>query len=91
MNITANIGRRLARLILPVAAAAALGACDTVPVGERYIELPELTNIERSVLLQDFTGQNCVNCTAANEIMELLKAQYGDHLICLSLHATKAS
>ena len=41
----------------------------------------------RTVLLEDFTGQNCINCPAAHEVIEQLQLQYGDNLIPVSVHA----
>jgi len=41
----------------------------------------------RNVLLEDFTGQKCPNCPAAAVIAHDLKAQYGDRLVVVALHA----
>lgn len=79
--------RFIANIGLAVAALCTFSACDEVSELDRYVELPSLQNVERTALLQDFTGQNCVNCPAAHEIMELLSEQYGDNLICVSIHA----
>lgn len=87
MKDIASIRRFFGKLIIPVAAAVVFAACDDVPQDDRYLKLPELQNLERTVLLQDFTGQNCVNCPAAHEVMEKLMEQYGENLICVSVHA----
>lgn len=65
---------------------AALAACDTIPADDRYIEV-EAVKVERTVLLEDFTGQNCVNCPAAHKIIEALEEQYGNNFIAVSIHA----
>jgi thiol-disulfide isomerase/thioredoxin len=41
----------------------------------------------RNVLLEDFTGQKCPNCPAAAVIAHDLKAQYGERLVVLAIHA----
>ncbi len=61
-------------------------ACNTIAEDDRYIEV-EATKVERNVLLEDFTGQNCVNCPAAHRTIEALEEQYGDNLIAVSIHA----
>lgn len=87
MKNFAKLRRISAKLILPAIAALGFTACDEVSEYDRYIELPEIQNTAKTVLLEDFTGQNCVNCPAAHEVMELLSEQYGDRLICVSVHA----
>lgn len=43
---------------------------------------------EKKVLLEDFTGQKCVNCPAAHEIAYELQQAYGEeNLITVSIHA----
>lgn len=61
-------------------------SCDEVSQDERYIKVPA-AKVERTVLLEDFTGQGCVNCPAAHRIIEGLEMQYGDHLAAVSIHA----
>lgn len=61
-------------------------ACDEIAENDRYIEV-EATKIERTVLLEDFTGQNCINCPAAHRTIEALEEQYGKHFIAVSIHA----
>ena len=87
MKNFANISRFFGKLIVPAFAALAFSACDSVGEYDRYVPLPEMDDVERVVLLQDFTGQNCINCPSAHEIMELLMEQYGTNLICVSVHA----
>ena len=78
--------------IFGVAAAAMtlFTACDDVKEDDRYIELPNVT-AERNVVLVDFTGQNCLNCPNAHEVMEQLEEQYGDNLIAISVHCGGSS
>ena len=62
-------------------------ACDDVPVNERltYVEPPE---VGRAVLIEDYTGQYCVNCPRATEEIERLVEQYGDSVvIAVAIHS----
>ncbi len=61
-------------------------SCDPVAADDRYIELEKVTS-ERVVLLEEFTGQNCVNCPSAHRTIEALQEQYGESLISVSIHA----
>lgn len=69
-----------------VLAAAALTSCDNVPEADRFIKLPPI-EADRAVLIEDFTGQNCLNCPRAHEKIEDLQKQYGeDKVIAVSIH-----
>lgn len=63
-----------------------LASCDQVDENNRYIEAGEI-QVERKVLLEEFTGQKCVNCPDAHRIIERLEEQYGDALVVVSIHA----
>ena len=41
----------------------------------------------RKILLEDYTGQQCPNCPEAAEVAHDLKADYGEQLIILAVHA----
>jgi len=71
--------------LLCLFAAAAFCACDEISSDERFIEVEGVVP-QRVVLLEDFTGQNCVNCPAAHERIEQLVEQYGDALIPVAIH-----
>lgn len=61
-------------------------SCDDVKLGERYEDMGEI-KVERAVLLEDFTGQMCVNCPDAHKVIEDLEAQYGsDKVVAVSIH-----
>lgn len=65
----------------------ALTSCDEVAEDDRYI-LGEAVVAERAILLEDFTGQSCVNCPAAHEVIEQLEEQFGkDKVIAVSIHS----
>ena len=64
------------KIIYTALVAFGLIACDNIAEEDRLIYEP-LPEVNRSVLIEDFTGQRCVNCpTAADEIQKLQK-EYG--------------
>ena len=65
--------------------AAALGACDDIASDDRYKELGKI-DPKRTVLLEEYTGQLCVNCPTAHEVISQLEEQYGDRFIAVSFH-----
>lgn len=72
---------------LAVTAAFLFAACDEVGEGERYIDVP-VKAASRCVLVEEFSGQRCVNCPAASEFLENIQETYGkDTVIVVSLHA----
>lgn len=78
--------RALISLILP---AAVLAGCSNVDPDDRYIDTGEFIPA-RAILIEDFTGQRCVNCPDAHKVMEDLEKQYNVHglyVIPVSIHA----
>ena len=65
-----------------------LVACDPVAETDRYVEC-EAIEAKRTVILEEYTGQNCSNCPGAHRIIESLQEQYGDAFISVSIHAGK--
>lgn len=74
--------------ILPFCAALALfAACDKVDKNDRYIDFEPVTT-GHCVLVEEFSGQLCVNCPDASEHLEQLQETYGaDTVIVVSIHA----
>lgn len=68
-------------------AALLMAACSEIAQEDQLIYVKPAP-VSRSVLLEDFTGQRCVNCpTAADEIVKLHE-QYGeDAIIVVSIHS----
>ena len=63
-----------------------LGACNDIAPSDRLIEVPA-TTAKRKVLVEEFTGQRCLNCPAAAEELSRLQAQYGaDTLVVVAIH-----
>ena len=70
-----------------LAAVALLTGCDSVGSDERLIEIPAAT-VQRNVLIEDFTGQRCIFCPAASEVIAEQQKLYGaDKLIAVAFHA----
>ena len=70
----------------------ALVGCSHIDEGERLIYVepayskPEA--VSRAVLLEDFTGQRCVNCPRGTEVIEQLQQELGDSLfIAVGIHS----
>ena len=64
-----------------------LMACgDYIAEDDRYIELPNAV-MNRRVLIEDFTGQNCTNCPDAHKVINALQNQYGEQVIAVAIHA----
>ena len=62
-------------------------ACSHIDEDERLIYVKPAA-VQRSVLLEDFTGQRCINCPKASDEIKLLQEQYGeDNVIAVSVHS----
>ena len=64
-----------------------LASCEKVSLDERltFVEPPEAG---RAVLIEDYTGQYCVNCPRATDEIERLVEQYGDSVvIAVAIHS----
>lgn len=67
--------------------ASALVACDEVDREDRLVYV-EPAEAKRAILIEDFTGQNCVNCPNATAAIEELQATYGaDNIIAVGIHS----
>ncbi len=64
---------------------ATLAACNDIKTDERFIEVDAVAP-QRTVLLVDFTGQNCLNCPRAHGYIDDIVKQYGDAFIPVSVH-----
>jgi hypothetical protein len=70
-----------------VAVVAFTSACDTVDEADRLIYVKPVS-VERHVLIEDFTGQRCVNCPLATEEATRLQEQYGEeNVVVVGIHS----
>jgi len=64
-----------------------LASCDEVDEAERLIHV-QGAEVKRCVLIEDFTGQRCVNCPNATLEIEKLQELYGaDTVIAVAIHS----
>lgn len=78
---------KLSYILSAFVAFSAFTACDSIDEDERYV-LGDAVVAKRNVLIEDFTGQFCVNCPNAHEVIEALKAgENGESIIAVSIHA----
>lgn len=59
-------------------------SCSEIGENERFIEvqIPDLsTPSQRHVLIEDFTGQSCVNCPEASKLIHSLQERYGSDVV----------
>lgn len=61
-------------------------SCDTVSEDERFGEVTEI-NKDHKVLVEEFTGQYCINCPLGHEALKGIKKMYGDNAVIVSIHA----
>ncbi len=63
------------------------GACSHIDEADRLIYVKP-DPVQRCVLLEDFTGQRCINCPRGTEVIEQLQQEYGDSiLISVGIHS----
>lgn len=80
------MNRIFSKLFLAAAGVFFMSACDNISEADRYIEVDKV-EAARVVLIEDFTGQNCVNCPDAHKVIELLQEQYPGSVVPVSIHA----
>lgn len=87
-----NITHTLRHLLSAAAAGAllALASCSEIPEDERFVKLPTI-KAERTVLLEDFTGQACINCPKAHDIIGSLQKEFSHNFIPVAIHAGSLS
>lgn len=71
--------------ILALAMGLVAGACSHIDEGDRLIYV-EPAEAQRNVLIEDFTGQRCINCPKATEEIHKLLDVYGANVIVVALH-----
>lgn len=72
-------------------AAGCLTACDEVDADKRFTG-PIGVEAQKNVLIEDFTGQKCVNCPNAAAAIEALQQQYtAERVIAVSVHGGSLS
>ncbi len=74
------------RLFILFSAVLALCGCDDIAFEDRFVEAGSVV-VAKNVLIEDFTGQNCLNCPlATKEIDHIRKANGKEHVIAVAIH-----
>ena len=74
------------KYILPAIFLLTLCACDEIDEQDRYVQVP-ITFGTKNVLIEDFTGQRCINCPLATNTISELQNTYGhDRVIPVAIH-----
>lgn len=63
-----------------------LCACSHIADDEQLIYVPAEA-AKRTVLLEDFTGQRCVNCPLGTEVIEQLQEEYGENIVAVGIYS----
>lgn len=72
-------------IVAMIMAAAGISSCDDVKEDDRFIQI-ERPDISRKVLIQEFTGINCVNCPTGAATVHEIQELYPDAVIAVGLH-----
>ena len=65
----------------------ALTGCNDISEEERFSAEPVAFTPKKNILIEDFTGQNCLNCPNAAEAVHAIQNLYGDdHVIAVAIH-----
>lgn len=69
------------------AVAVSFASCDNIDEKDRYVEVEPVT-ASRSVLVEEFSGEKCVNCPTGAETLHEIQETYGaDKVIVVTIHA----
>ncbi|MBR1593875.1 MAG: Omp28 family outer membrane lipoprotein [Alloprevotella sp.] len=75
------------KIFLFCVALCTLAACDEIKEDERFSDEPVTFTPLKNVLIEDFTGQNCLNCPNAAGATHALQKLYGEeHVIAVAIH-----
>lgn len=81
---------KIKNLFLGVATAAmamAAVSCSNIDEGDRLIYVKP-AEVGRAILIEDFTGQRCINCPTGTEIINGIVSTYGeDNVIAVGIHS----
>lgn len=81
---------KIKNLFLGVATAAmamAAASCSNIDEGDRLIYVKP-AEVGRAILIEDFTGQRCINCPTGTEIINSIVETYGEeNVIAVGIHS----
>ena len=78
-------------VFLCLLSAISFAACDTISENERFEKID--LNVKKNVLIEDFTGQMCVNCPNMAAVIDTLQSDslIGDRVIAVAIHGGSLS
>lgn len=77
---------KIRALIFPLLTGAILWSCDNISEPDRFV--PAEIVPQRSILLEEFTGQNCTNCPDGHAAIREITASLGDSVVAVGVHAS---
>ncbi len=81
-----NMSKLMKKIYVACFGVLTLASCSDIAENERVVELVPPT-IARTVLIEDFTGQKCINCPDAIELIGKLQEVYGhENLVAVGIH-----
>lgn len=64
-----------------------LASCSEIDENDRLTTIDKV-EVRKKVLIEDFTGQKCINCPKAVETIESMQKEYGkENIIAVGIHA----
>lgn len=90
MNYELNKMRKIISYIYIIGVTLLMAACSNIDENERFIYVKP-AEVARCVLLEDYTGQLCVNCPNAAGVIEQLHETYSDNVIAVGIHGGRLS
>lgn len=80
---------KLKKLFIYGLLGSALAACDSIDEKDRIIGPIEFES-QKNILIEDFTGQLCINCPTAADAIHAMQEMYGkSHVIAVGIHGGK--
>ena len=83
--------RNILHLLFLLVIVPSLFSCERIGSDDRWLPIPESEIPENAstILVEDYTGQHCVNCPSAARLLQEQKKLYGDKFILVSMHAPR--
>ena len=66
-----------------------LTACNDIDQADRF--QPVDVTAQKNVLIEDFTGQHCVNCPKAADEVQTMQRTFGERIVAVSIHGGSLS
>lgn len=82
--------RSTLRALILIASSLLVASCSKTPEAERWAPAPPTAEGSSSVILvEEYTGQECVHCPRAASVLSQLQERYGKRLVWVSMHASR--